>query len=260
MNPLRPILARLRRPPARLGDSGQAMVEACILIPVLLSLFLGLWHHALLSQAQTRSILAARHVAWARATLNVSDADLKKYATPFFPTNATLSIQAERQTSTYAEYHNNLVSYCAIFTAVENDNQHKITLSASIPALPFAPPQSPGQHQSGFLDFLAKANTHPVVVVRNYCGEKPQMAVLSLLAFTVLRPDLLVEAGIKIAISELFTKFMKYLGETIGESGWFSSFMEKLGLEFLEDVFPSICEAILWLVNDLIEIIKIYTE
>ena len=242
-----------------LGDSGQAMLEACILIPVLLSLFLALWHHALLSQAQTRSILAARHVAWARATLNTSDSDLKKYATPFFPTNATLTIKAERQASTYAEYHNNLISYCAIFTAITNDNQHKITLSASIPALPFAPPQSPGQHQSGFLDFLAKANTHPVVVVRNYCGEKPQMEILSLLGFMCCRPDLLVEAGIKIAISELFTKYMKYLGETIGESGWFSSFMEKLGLEFLEDVFPSICEAILWLVNDLIEIIKIYT-
>jgi len=70
MRPPTPIPAPRR---LRLGDSGQAMLEACILIPVLLSLFLGLWHHALLSQAQTRSILAARHVAWARATLNKSD-------------------------------------------------------------------------------------------------------------------------------------------------------------------------------------------
>ena len=60
MSSLRAILARLRRNP---GDSGQAMIEACILIPVLLSLFLGLWHHALLGHAQTRSLLAARHAA-----------------------------------------------------------------------------------------------------------------------------------------------------------------------------------------------------
>ena len=236
------------------------MLEACILIPVLLSLFLGLWHHALLSQAQTRSILAARHVAWARATLNTKDSDLKKYATPFFPSNATLSIQAERQTSTYAEYHNNLVSYCAIFTAVENDNQHKITLSASVPALPFAPPQSPGHTESGFMDFLSTAQTHPVVVVRNYCGEQPQMVILTLIAFTVLRPDLLVEAGIKIAISECFVKLMSALGEMIGESSWFGKFMEKLGLGFLEDIFGKIAEAAVWLINDLIEIITKYTK
>ena len=253
-------LFHLPRIRPRLGDSGQAMLEACILIPVLLSLFLALWHHALLSQAQTRSILAARHVAWARATLNTSDSDLKKYATPFFPTNATLTIKAERQASTYAEYHNNLVSYCAIFTAIPNDNQHKITLSAKIPALPFAPPQSPGQHESGFMDFLASAETHPVVVVRNYCGEQPQMVVLTLLAFTVLRPDLLVEAGIEIAISECFVKLMSSLGKIIGESGWFGKFMDKLGLSFLEDIFEKIAEAALWLINDLIEIISKYTK
>ena len=259
MNPLRPILARLRRPPPRLGDSGQAMVEACILIPVLLSLFLGLWHHAILTQAQTRSLLAARHVAWARATLNTSDSDLKKYAAPFFPSGSTLHIAAERRQGTYAEYYNMLTAYCAAFTIVPNDNQHQITFSVDVPALPFAPPQSPGQHQTGFADFLAKAQTHPVVVVRNYCGEKPQMEILSLLGFMCCRPDLLVEAGIKIAISEAFTAFMKYLGESIGESGMFEKFMEKIGLGFLKDIFPSIVEAVLWLVNDLIEIIKSYT-
>ncbi len=257
MPDLRSIPSRLRR---RLGDSGQAMVEACILIPVLLALFLGLWHHAILSQAQTRSILAARHVAWARATLDAGDSDLKKYAAPFFPANATLHIEAERQTSTYAEYYNMLTFYCSVFTIVDNDNQHKITFSADVPALPFAPPRSPGQPSSGFMDFLSKATTEPVVVVRNYCGEKPRMEILSLLCFTCLRPDLLVEAAIKITIGEAYAQFMKYLGEAIGESGKFSEFMEKIGLGFLDDVFPQIVEAILWLVNDLIEIIKIYTE
>lgn len=258
MNPLPSIFAR--RPRRRLGDSGQAMIEACILIPVLLSLFLGLWHYALLSQAQTRSLLAARHVAWARATLNKSDADLKKYAAPFFPSGATLHITADRQASTYAEYHNNLVSYCAIFTAIPNDNQHKITLSADVPALPFAPPPSPGRTESGYLDFLAKATTRPVVVVRNYCGETPTMTTLSLIAFTVLRPDLLVEAGIKIAISEVFNKFMEKMGEIIGESSWFGKFMEKIGLGFMSDVFKDIASAALWLINDLIEIIKSYSS
>jgi hypothetical protein len=247
-------------PHNHLGDSGQAMIEACILIPVLLSLFLGLWHYALLSQAQTRSILAARHVAWARATLDVDDSKLKTYAAPFFPVGTALDVQAERQTSTYADYYNMLTSYCAAFTIVDNDNQHKITLSASVPALPFAPPQAPGRNQAGYLDFLAKAQTHPVVVVRNYCGETPRSEILSLFCFMCFRPDLLVEAGIKIAISEAFTKFMSFLGETIGESSWFSSFMGKLGLEFLEDVFPQISEAILWLVNDIIEIIKAYSS
>ena len=236
------------------------MLEACILIPVLLSLFLGLWHHALLSQAQTRSILAARHVAWARATLDKSDSELNKYAAPFFPSGATIRIEAERQTSTYAEYHNNLVSYCAIFTALDNDNQHKITLSADVPALPFAPPPSPGRTETGFMDFLAKASTHPVVVVRNYCGETPKMTTLSLVAFIVLRPDLLVEAGIKIAISEAFNAFMEKMGEIIGESSWFGKFMEKIGLGFMGDVFKDIATAALWLINDLIEIIKSYSS
>jgi len=236
------------------------MLEACILIPVLLSLFLGLWHHSILSQAQTRSILAARHVAWARATLNTADSDLKKYATPFFPTDATLTIKAERKTSTYSEYHNNLVSYCAIFTAIPNDNQHKITLSAKIHALPFAPPPSPGPADSHMLDFLATAQTHPVVVVRNYCGEQPQMVILSLIAFTVLRPDLLVESGIEISISECFVDLMNALGEIIGESTAFGKFMEKLGLGFLDDVFGEIGKAAVWLINDLIEIITGYTK
>ena len=252
----RAILARIRR---RSGDSGQALLEACILIPVLLALFLGLWHYAILSQAQTRSLLAARHVAWARATLDTGDNDLKKYAAPFFPSNTTFHIEAERQTSTYAEYYNLLTLYCSVFTIVDNDNQHRITFSADVPALPFAPPQAPGQHDSGILDFLAKATTAPVVVVRNYCGEKPRMEILSLLCFMCLRPDLLAEAAIKITIGEAFAQFMKFLGETIGESGWFSQFMEKIGLGFLDDVFPQIAEAILYLINDLIEIIKIYT-
>ena len=258
MKPLLPISLFRRRP--RLGDSGQAMLEACILIPVLLSLFLGLWHHAMLSQAQTRSLLAARHVAWARATKNVSDSSLKKYAAPFFPAGASLDVKAERRASTYSEYSNNLTSYCAIFTAIPNDNQHKITLSASVPALPFAPPKSPGRAESGFLDFLAKAQTRPVVVVRNYCGEQPQMAVLTLLAFIVLRPDLLIEAGVQIAISEIFNKLMESLGEIIGKSGWFAKFMEKIGLSWLGDVFKDIAGAALWLINDLIEIIKKYTS
>ena len=256
MPALRAILARIRRRP---GDSGQALLEACILIPVLLALFLGLWHYAILSQAQTRSLLAARHVAWARATLDTGDNDLKKYAAPFFPSNTTFHIEAERQTSTYAEYYNLLTLYCSIFTIVDNDNQHRITFSADVPALPFAPPQAPGQYDRGILDFLAKATTAPVVVVRNYCGEKPRMEILSLLCFMCLRPDLLAEAAIKITIGEAFAQFMKFLGEAIGESGWFSEFMEKIGLGFLDDVFPQIAEAILYLINDLIEIIKIYT-
>lgn len=235
------------------------MIEACILIPVLLSLFLGLWHYALLSQAQTRSLLAARHVAWARATLNKSDANLKQVAAPFFPSGTTLHITTERQTSTYAEYHNNLISYCAIFTAIPNDNQHTITLSADVPALPFAPPQLPGRTDPGYLGFLAKATTHPVVVVRNYCGETPTMTTLSLIALTVLRPDLLVEAGIKIAIGEAFEMFMDKLGDIIGGSSWFGQFMETIGLGFLGDIFKDIAGAALWLINDLIEIIKAYS-
>ena len=256
MNPIRSIREFLRR---RFGDSGQAMLEACILIPVLLALFLGLWHHAILSQAQTRSLLAARHVAWARATLAASDSELKKYAAPFFPSNTTLHISATNRTSTYAEFRNMLITYCAVFTIVDHDNQYWVSLSADVPALPFAPPQAPGQHDTHILDFLGKATTEPVVVVRNYCGEKPKMEILSLLAFMCLRPDLLVEAGLKITIGEAFAKLYEVLGEVIGESTWFKEFMDKIGLGFLEDVFPKIAEGILYLVSDLIEIIKIYT-
>ena len=86
------------------------------------------------------------------------------------------------------------------------------------------------------------------------------MVILTLLAFTVLRPDLLVEAGIKIAISECFVKLMSALGEMIGESSAFGKFMEKLGLGFLEDIFGKIAEAAVWLINDLIEIITKYTK
>lgn len=256
VNRLRAILTALRRP--RLGDSGQAMIEACVVIPVLLALFLGLWHHALLSQAQTRSILAARHVAWARATLNKSDSELKKYAAPFFPAGTKLHIKAERKTSTYADYRNNLISYCATFTAIRNDNQHKITLSADIPALPFAPPVSPGRPETGFMDFLSTATTHPVVVVRNCCDETPRMIILSLLAFTVLRVDLLVEAAIKIAISEVFELVLKSLSDAGAGSSFFGKFMDSIGLGSLGDVFSNIINAGLWLINDLIALIKNY--
>ena len=109
------------------------------------------------------------------------------------------------------------------------------------------------------MDFLAKATTRSVTVVRNYCGEKPQMEILSLIAFMIGRPDLLVEAGIEIAISEAFTKFMDKMSEIIGGSGWFKKFMDKIGLDFLSDIFKEIVNAALWLINDLIELIESYT-
>lgn len=242
-------------------DGGQAMAEACIVIPVLLMLFLGLWQHSLAQMAQTRAELAARHVAWARAVLGKSEKDAKDYAAKFFPSGTSLDIEQDGSAS-YTDYGNNLTGICTSLFPIKGGGkgQYKATVAATVPALPFAAPKSPGKQgeKGGAWDYLAAVKTHGATVVWNNAEEQPTNYTFPLLLFIVARPELLIELVGHIAISEIFAYLMSSLSEAIGQSGWFADIMEKLHLDFLGDVFNQMVETFLWLVNDLVEIIKKY--
>jgi Flp pilus assembly protein TadG len=245
----------------RREDGGQAMAEACVVIPVLLMLFLGLWQHSLAQMAQTRAELAARHVAWARAVLGKGEKDAKDYAAKFFPSGTTLDITQDGSAS-YSDYGNNLTGICTSLFPIKGGGkgQYKATVAATVPALPVAAPKSPGKQgeQGGAWDYLASVKTHGATVVWNNSEEQPANYTFPLLLFIFARPELLVELVGHIALSEIFAYLMSSLSEAIGQSGWFADIMEKLHLDFMGDLFNQMVETFLWLVNDLIEIIKKY--
>jgi hypothetical protein len=242
-------------------DGGQAMAEACVVIPVLLMLFLGLWQHSLLQMAQTRAELAARHVAWARAVLGKDEKDAKGYAAKFFPSGTTLDVEQDGSAS-YTDYGNNLTGICTSLFPIKGGGkgQYKATVTATVPALPVATPKSPGKQgeTGGAWDYLASVKTHGATVVWNNSEEQPTNYTFPLLLFIFARPELLVELIGHIAISEAFAYMMSSIAEAIGQSGWFADIMEKLHLDFMGDLFKEMVETFLWLVNDLVEIIKKY--
>ena len=245
----------------RREDGGQAMAEACVVIPVLLMLFLGLWQHSLAQMAQTRAELAARHVAWARAVLGKGEKDAKGYAAKFFPSGTTLDVEQDGSAS-YTDYGNNLTGICTSLFPIKGGGkgQYKATVAATVPALPVAAPKSPGKQgeTGGAWDYLASVKTHGATVVWNNSEEQPANYTFPLLLFIFARPELLVELVGHIALSEIFAYLMSSLSEAIGQSGWFADIMEKLHLDFMGDLFNQMVETFLWLVNDLIEIIKKY--
>lgn len=247
----------------RREDSGQAMAEACVVIPVLLMLFLGLWQHSLAQMAQTRAELAARHVAWARAVLGKGEKDAKGYAEKFFPAGTTLDV-AQDGSASYTDYSNNLTGICASLFPIKGGGkgQYKATVAATVPALPVAAPKSPGKRgaEGGAWDYLASVKTHAATVVWNNGEEQPANYTFPLLLFIVARPELIVELLGHIALSEIFAKLMSSLAEVVGQSGWFANIMQKLHLDWLSDVFKEMVETFLWLVNDLYEIIKNYVS
>jgi hypothetical protein len=247
----------------RREDGGQAMAEACIVIPVLLMLFLGLWQHSLAQMAQTRVELAARHVAWARAVLGKGESDAKGYAAKFFPAGTSLDVTQDGSAS-YTDYGNGLTDLCTSLFPIKGGGkgQYKATVAATVPVLPVAAPKSPGKRgaEGGAWDFLSSVKTHAATVVWNNSEEQPTNYTFPLLLFIVSRPELLVELVGHIILSEIFAYLMSSIAEVIGESGWFADIMEKLHLDFLDDVFKDMVEAFLWLVNDLVEIIKKYAS
>lgn len=259
-SPARRAARRVRRFFLR-EDGGQAMAEACVVIPVLLMLFLGLWQHSLAQLAQTRTALAARHVAWARAVLGKGESDAKGYAAKFFPAGTTLDVTQEDSAS-FTDYSNNLTGICTSLFPIKGGGkgQYKATVAATVPALPVAAPKSPGKRgaEGGAWDFLASVKTQESTVVWNNSQEQPANYTFPLLIFIIARPELLVELGISIAISEIFAYMMKSLSELIGQSGWFADIMEKLHLDWLSDVFKDMVEAFLWLVNDIYELLVQY--
>jgi hypothetical protein len=123
------------------GDErGQAMLETALLVPALLALFLGLWQHVLLELAQTRSILAARHLAWASSFLHEGTEAAKKRANDFFPANATLSVEVEGYSVT-----NDMRNLAAAVGAIlakpdEGEEWSRATVKADLPVLPHAAP------------------------------------------------------------------------------------------------------------------------
>lgn len=242
-------------------DGGQAMAEACIVIPVLLMLFLGLWQHSLVQLAQTRTALAARHVAWARAVLDKKESDAKGYAAKFFPSGTTLDVTQDGSAS-FTKYSNNLTDICTSLFPIKGGGkgQYKATVAATVPALPVAAPKSPGKRgaEGGAWDFLASVKTQGSTVVWNNSEEQPTNYTFPLLVFMIARPELLIELGVTIAISEAFAQLMSQLAKVISQSGWFSTIMQKLHLDWLSDVFKDMVEACLWLVNDIYELLVGY--
>ena len=245
----------------RREDGGQAMAEACIVIPVLLMLFLGLWQHSLAEMAQTRVELAARHVAWARGALGKEESEAKAYAAPFFPEGTDLDIVQEDKTS-YTKYRNELTRICASCFPVKGGKPGQCTASvtATMRALPVAAPKSPGERgeKGGAWDYLASVKTHEATVVWNNSEEQAEDYMLPLLSFTVARPELLIELGVHIAVGEIFNLLMKALAGTIADSGTFASIMTKLHLNFQGAFFKEIAEMLLGLGTDLYEILVTY--
>ena len=145
------------------GDErGQAMLETAIVVPALLALFLGLWQHVLLELAQTRAILAARHVAWASSYLHESDADAQKRAKAFFPDGAAVSATC-KGISTKNEAANAAAQVALVFADPETGKDwSEATVQATVPALPFAAPLPPGggPNRGAVPDFLASVKTH----------------------------------------------------------------------------------------------------
>jgi len=143
-------------------ERGQAMLETAILLPALLALFLGLWHHVLLQQAQTRSLLAARHVAWASSYLHESNARAKARASAFFPAGTTLETTAKGIES--KNDARNFAAWAAALVAEPDEGMEwsEGTVQATVPALPAAAPLPPGRGAAGEeRSFLAEIKTHP---------------------------------------------------------------------------------------------------
>lgn len=150
------MLARLRAFHA--NEEGQAMLETAIVLPALLALFLGLWGHVLLELAQTRSFLAARHVAWASSYLHESDSAAGKRAKAFFPEGAAVTatckgIATKNQSA-------NLAAQVALIFAdpATGSDWSEAKVQATVPALPYAAPDLPGA--GSVPGFLGAVKTH----------------------------------------------------------------------------------------------------
>lgn len=140
-------------------EEGQAMLETALLVPVLLALFLGLWQHVLLESAQTRAFLAARHVAWASSYLHESDKDAQKRAKAFFPEGADVTVSVNG-ISTKNEAANLAAQVALVFADPETGKDwSEAKVKATVPALPYAAPDSPGG-QYAVEGFLGAVSTH----------------------------------------------------------------------------------------------------
>lgn len=120
------------------------MLEVAVLLPALLALWLGLWRHVLLELAQTRSVLAARHLAWASSRLHESGSAAQKRAKDFFPPRATVAVEVEGMSPTN-DMRNLAASVGAILAQPDAGKEwSRATVAAALPALPFAAPLPPG--------------------------------------------------------------------------------------------------------------------
>lgn len=198
------------------------MAEACVVIPVLLMLFLGLWQQSLAQMAQTRVELAARHMAWARAALGKDETAAKDCAAMFFPRGTMLETEQE-DTPFYTGYGNNLTGLCSGLFAIKGGRmgQYKATVAATVPALPVAAPKPAGEYgaESGTWDFLSAVKTQAATVVWDNSEEQAEDYIIPLLGFTISRPELLVELGARIAISEAYRLLKKALAKALGSMG-----------------------------------------
>lgn len=199
------------------GDErGQSMLETALLVPALLALFLGLWQHVLLELAQTRSILAARHAAWASAYLHENASSATKRARAFFPEGAVLALSAEGQDSENKASNFSAQLAAAMTPPDQGKAWSKATVQATVPRLPFAAPESPGGQYAveGFLDAVT---THEETCYSVNRSPDTSLYVLRALALPLTRLDIL---AVKAFTHFLRDKLMDVIKEAlIGEGG-----------------------------------------
>lgn len=142
-----------------MGEKGQAMIEAAIVLPVYLALFIGVFYFSLRSMNQGRAAMAARHGAWAGSKGHYDKVEQR--VRMFFPaTNQVRVSKAKVEVDPGSRFIGSLVNLLSADTLKENVS---VTVTYVEPPFPYAAPDPQRDH---LLDFMARTATNaPVTVV-----------------------------------------------------------------------------------------------
>lgn len=138
---------------------GQAMLEAAIVLPVLLSIFIALFYFSLRSMNQARAAMAARHGAWSYSIGQGDKVNKRVYA--FFADSKQVTVTKKKQELQLgASYVSKLIDLLVGGTLKENS---AVTVTYIQPPFPYA---APDQQKDGLFAFMQKTvKNEPVKVV-----------------------------------------------------------------------------------------------
>ena len=143
----------------RLGQKGQAMIEAAIVLPVYLALFIGIFYFSLRSMNQGRAAMAARHGAWAGSKGHYDKVE-RRVQMFFTGTNQVRVAKSKVQVDPGSRFIGSLVNLLSADTLKENVS---VTASYAEPPFYYA---APDPSRDGLLDFMTQTATNaPVTVV-----------------------------------------------------------------------------------------------